>query len=512
MLATFMEVLDTSVANVALPHIAGNLSAGVGRVDLGADRVSRGQRDRAAAQRLVLDALRPQALLHGVRRRSSRSARCCAASRRRSRCSSSSASCRGWAAARCSRSRRRSWSRASRREKQGVATAFYGMGVVVAPVIGPTLGGWITDNYSWRWIFLINIPVGILSILLTTMLITDPPHLVRKTFKTGLKLDYIGSGLLRHWSGRARDHARRRAAQGLVRVAHDRRGGDHRLGLRWSAVVVWELRQAEPMVDFRILEEPQLRSGRGDDVCRRVHALRQHRAAADLPADDPGLHGAAQRPGAVARRRGDDDRVRDGRPAARHRAGADADRVRPAGVGASAPIRCRVSISRSTSGPRCGRARCRRSGWRFCSCPINVAAFSAVPREKLGYATGLMNLFRNIGGSAGHRDGHDDDGAPAAVPSGDRWSATSRRSIRATPTCCRARPPTLVAQGASAVDAAGQAQGMLYGMVQRQAAMMAVTDTFWVLSLVFPRHGAAGAVDQADRASDRPHPRRLTHL
>ena len=59
------------------------------------------------------------------------------------------------------------------REKQGVAMAFYGMGVVVAPVIGPTLGGWITDNYTWRWIFLINIPIGIVSLSLTAAMIFD---------------------------------------------------------------------------------------------------------------------------------------------------------------------------------------------------------------------------------------------------------------------------------------------------------------------------------------------------
>ena len=65
------------------------------------------------------------------------------------------------------------------REKQGMAMAVYGMGVVVAPVIGPTLGGWITDNFSWRWIFFINIPFGILSLVLTSSLIHDPPYLVR---------------------------------------------------------------------------------------------------------------------------------------------------------------------------------------------------------------------------------------------------------------------------------------------------------------------------------------------
>jgi DHA2 family multidrug resistance protein len=78
--------------------------------------------------------------------------------------------------------------------KRGMAFAIYGMAVVVAPAIGPTLGGFITDNYSWRWIFYINIPVGIISLLLTQRLITDPPHL--RGHRTGIKIDYIGLGLL----------------------------------------------------------------------------------------------------------------------------------------------------------------------------------------------------------------------------------------------------------------------------------------------------------------------------
>src|SRR5207245_2079209 len=80
--------------------------------------------------------------------------------------------------------------------QRGMAFAVYGVAVVVAPAIGPALGGWITDNYSWRWIFFINIPVGIVSLLLTSVLISDPPHMARKSFRTGLKVDYIGIGLL----------------------------------------------------------------------------------------------------------------------------------------------------------------------------------------------------------------------------------------------------------------------------------------------------------------------------
>ncbi len=62
-------------------------------------------------------------------------------------------------------------------EKRGLAMGVFGMGVVVAPIIGPTLGGWLSDNFSWRWIFFINIPVGMLSLFLTSLFVFDPPYL-----------------------------------------------------------------------------------------------------------------------------------------------------------------------------------------------------------------------------------------------------------------------------------------------------------------------------------------------
>src|SRR6201995_2874221 len=80
-------------------------------------------------------------------------------------------------------------------QKLGLAFALYGITVICAPAIGPTLGGWITDNYSWRWIFYINVPVGILALLLVSQLIHDPPNLSR--LKAGMaRFDYIGFGLL----------------------------------------------------------------------------------------------------------------------------------------------------------------------------------------------------------------------------------------------------------------------------------------------------------------------------
>ena len=80
-------------------------------------------------------------------------------------------------------------------EKRGLAFALYGVTAVVAPTIGPTLGGWITDNYTWRWIFFINLPVGILTLFLVYRLVEDPPW-VKRVSGAGIKIDYIGVALL----------------------------------------------------------------------------------------------------------------------------------------------------------------------------------------------------------------------------------------------------------------------------------------------------------------------------
>jgi len=77
-------------------------------------------------------------------------------------------------------------------EKRGQAMAFWALGIVVAPMLGPVAGGWITDNYSWRWVFYINVPIGIIAIILTSMFVFDPAYLRRKA--TGV--DYWGIGLL----------------------------------------------------------------------------------------------------------------------------------------------------------------------------------------------------------------------------------------------------------------------------------------------------------------------------
>src|SRR5437870_6939710 len=80
-------------------------------------------------------------------------------------------------------------------QKRGLAFALYGITAVIAPTVGPTLGGWITDNYSWRWIFFINLPVGILALFLILRLVEDPPW-AKRVAAAGVKIDYVGVSLL----------------------------------------------------------------------------------------------------------------------------------------------------------------------------------------------------------------------------------------------------------------------------------------------------------------------------
>ena len=132
-----------------------------------------------------------------------------------------------------------------------MAMAVYGVAVVTAPIIGPTLGGWITDNFSWRWIFFINIPVGILSIYLTSRIVEDPPHLHRRAVK-GLKVDFVGLSAVALGIGALQiflDKGQREdwfASHFIVVMAVLAAAG-------LIFAVFWELRQTGPIVDVRLM-------------------------------------------------------------------------------------------------------------------------------------------------------------------------------------------------------------------------------------------------------------------
>src|SRR5271169_124190 len=136
--------------------------------------------------------------------------------------------------------------------KRGLAFSVYGVTAVVAPSIGPTLGGWITDNYTWRWIFLMNLPVGILAMFLVFTFVEDPPFLRRMTLKQST-VDYVGFGFL---------------AIGIafLQIVLDKGQEDDWFGSNFIltlliisvialvCLVIWELRVKDPIIDVRLFK------------------------------------------------------------------------------------------------------------------------------------------------------------------------------------------------------------------------------------------------------------------
>jgi DHA2 family multidrug resistance protein len=197
-LATFMEVLDTSIANVALPHIAGGLGASE-------DEATWVLTSYLVANAVILPASAYLTTFLGRKR----FYMICVVL-----FGISSALCglapslglliffrvlQGMGGGGLAPSEQAILADTFAPEKRGQAFALYGFAVVVAPAVGPTLGGWITDNFDWRWCFFINVPVAILSLFLTSRIVEDPPHIVeevKRVQKQGLNLDYFGFALL----------------------------------------------------------------------------------------------------------------------------------------------------------------------------------------------------------------------------------------------------------------------------------------------------------------------------
>ena len=248
-LATFMEVLDSSIANVALPHIAGGLGAGQ-------DESTWVLTSYLVSNAVVLPASAWLATVFGRKR----FYMICVAL-----FTASSVLCgiapslplliffrvlQGAGGGGMGPSEQAILADTFPPAKRGMAFAMYGMAVVVAPAIGPTLGGWITDNFDWRWIFFINVPVGILSLFLTQRIVEDPPHLAGKG--KGFRVDYLGLGLLT-------------VGIGFLQVVLDKGQQEDWFGSSFITIVfalaillllilvVWEWKHPEPILELHLL-------------------------------------------------------------------------------------------------------------------------------------------------------------------------------------------------------------------------------------------------------------------
>ncbi len=480
-LATFMEVLDTSIANVALPHIAGNLSAG-------SDESTWVLTSYLVSNAIVLPLSGWFSSLIG-RKRFYMS--CVALFTVSSFLCGLAPSLgvlvifrimQGAGGGGLQPSEQAILNDTFSFEKRGMAFAVYGLAVVVAPTIGPWLGGWITDSFSWRWIFYINVPVGILSLVLTHFLVSDPPYMKRASVKSGFRIDYIGIGLISLGLGSMQiilDKGQREDwfSSNFIRVFFVLMLGGIIAG------IIWELREKEPVVDLRMLKDRNFAIATlamfflGFVLYSSTVLIPQ--LLQQMLGYTAELAGKALSPGGAV--------IMCMMPVV----GLLVSRV---DTRILITFGCIVSASALfvMAGWDLGldyghavRARMLQSfGLAFLFIPINVAAFAYVPREKTNMGTGIINLARNVGASVGiatvttmlqRRQQFHQAQLMGRV---NDYSSAYRNMLGGM-------KATLISAGSTASHATAQAQTMIYNTVQRQAAMLAFLDNFKLLGVVF---------------------------
>ncbi len=480
-LATFMEVLDTSIANVALPHISGSLSAG-------ADESTWVLTSYLVSNAIVLPLSGWLSSLVG-RKRFYMS--CVALF------TASSFLCglapslgmlvffrilQGAGGGGLQPSEQAILNDTFPLHKRGMAFAVYGVAVVVAPTIGPWLGGWITDNYSWRWIFYINVPIGILSILLTSLLVSDPPYMKRTRLKEGFRIDYIGIGLISLGLGSMQiilDKGQREDwfSSDFIRVF----AVLMLIGL--LAGIVWEWRHKHPVVDLKMLKD---RNFAVATTAMFFLGFVLYASTVLLPQLTQQLLGYSAELAGLA--------LSPGGAVLMFMMPVVGFLVSKVDTRALITFGCVVSSislfvmagwNLQTDYATLVRARMLQSfGLAFLFIPINVAAFAFVPKEKTNMGTGIINLARNIGASVGI--------ATVATLLERRTQQHQARLMErvtdlnaAFHNMLNGTHLELVSKGASSALADARAHGVIYGIVERQAAMLAFLDNFKFLGIVF---------------------------
>jgi DHA2 family multidrug resistance protein len=478
-LATFMESLDTSIANVAMPHIGGNLSASVEEATWVltsylvanamvlpisgwiANRIGRKRFYMSCVFLFTLTSLLcgmalslPMLVFFRV--------------------------LQGAAGGGLQPSEQSILADTFPPEKRSMAFAMYGVAVVTAPVLGPTVGGWIVDNYSWRWIFFLNIPVGIISLILSNRLVEDPPYLteIRKR-KEGI--DYWGLGLLI-------------ISIGALQVMLDKGQEDDWFGSRFIVTLftvavigltlfIWrELTIEHPVLDLRLFAQRNV--GMTQLVMFMV-GVALYSSTVLIPQFLQEVMGYSARLAGMA--------VSSGGLVLMFLfpvAGALAPKfdarklvsigfvITTFGLWRMCTINQNISFGTAVS-------------WRvfivlglpFLFIPINTLCYSGIPQEKYNEVSGLTALMRNLGGSVGisfittllarqsqkHLAMLVHNTTPGNPPY-DRMHAGLAGAWRQL--------------GSSPPDAMVHAGAQIYGMAQLQARLLAYVDVIWVMVAV----------------------------
>jgi MFS transporter, DHA2 family, multidrug resistance protein len=475
-LATFMEVLDTSIANVALPHIAGGLSAGQ-------DESTWVLTSYLVSNAIVLPL---SGWLSSIVGRKNFYMGCVALFTLSSFLCGLAPNlaalilCRvlqGAGGGGLQPSEQAILADTFPPAKRGMAFAIYGVAVVTAPAIGPTLGGWITDNFTWRWIFFINIPVGIISLLLTSRLIQDPPYFRRRKIRE-THIDYVGLSFVA-------------LGLGSLQIVLDKGQRDDWfesnfiLTLTVIAVIalifvgIWEWRHKDPIIDLHLFRE---RTFGISNLLMFMLGFALLGSTLLLPLFMQTMLGyTAQQSGLALMPGGFVIML------LLPLVGFLLSRYMPRWLLVFGLVVLAASLFHMTSFDleidfrTVVTARLLQAvGMAFLFVPINTAAYAFLPREKNNAASGLMNLARNMGGSVG---------ISVVTTMLDRRSQVhltnlSRNLNASNPAfqaALRGAASTLEAHGASPTGAMQHAYALVQATVERQATMLSYLDCFWFL-------------------------------
>jgi DHA2 family multidrug resistance protein len=362
-------------------------------------------------------------------------------------------------------------------EKRSMAFALYGVAVVMAPVLGPTVGGWIVDNYSWRWIFFLNIPVGILSLYMTNRVVEDPPYLAAIR-KRRISIDYWGLGLLI-------------VAIGALQVMLDKGQEDDWFGSRFivtlfvvavigiAVFLVRELSVEHPILDLRLFRQRNV--GMTQLVMFMV-GLSLYSSTVLIPQFLQEIMGYSARQAGMAVSSGGLVLM-----ALFPVAGALAPKFDPRklvsvgfiittfGLWRMTDIDLNVSFALAVS----WRAVIAL-GLPFLFIPINTLCYAGIPQEKYNEVSGLTALMRNLGGSVGisfvttllarYTQRHLNMIGAHTVAGNGPFDMMRNALTGAWMHNGNARP-----------DALQHAHAQIYGMAQIQARLLAYVDVIWIM-------------------------------
>ncbi|MFB3918288.1 MAG: DHA2 family efflux MFS transporter permease subunit [Terriglobales bacterium] len=477
MLGTFMEVLDTTIVNVSLPHIAGSLSATV-------DEATWVLTSYLVANAIILPMTgwlanhfgRKRVLMASIGGFTVASVACAMAPNLSALLFFRVV--QGAAGGGLQPLSQAIMLEAFPPEQRGKAMAFWGLGIVVAPMLGPVLGGWITDSYSWRWLFYINLPVGIAGLMMSQLFIFDPPYITRG--RGGV--DYWGIGMLA-------------VGMGALQIMLDKGQEDDWFSSRFittlaiiaavglTAFLIREIRERHPIVNLRVFRVRTYASG---VFLMTTLGFVLYGSLVLLPIFLQTLLGYSSLDAGVA--------------------------MLPRGLGSFLAMPM-VGFLMSKIEPRkllaVGFAVAAYSLWDLASInlnagywdifwpqfiqgismgflfvPLTTVTHDPIPREQMGNATSIFNVMRNIGGSVGI----------AMVTTMFARHTQSNINIlgaqvnpytTATQQMLEGARQLFLSKGMDAVTASRQAYAAVFGMVQREAAMLSFISAFRLLGILF---------------------------